>query len=277
MPPAYHNIGMVAKESLRRCIPAAWWRWLQVTRLAVERWTFARRWVHHTYAGNHLRVLLGDVVGASWYDQDWAMPELAVLRTGRLGPGATVFNIGAHQGVVAMVLACEVGRTGRVIAVEADRFHATLAETNRVANGIERMIVRHAAVGAAAGRLTHDATTGAIQFEARHGDVVPALTIDDLTAEYGAPDVIYMDVEGFEGVAIRGAAATLAAGTVDVLIEVHGPWLQRYQTALTGILRAFPEQAYRCLVCDASGVDPRPVEAVAAERPRFVLIAQGQG
>ncbi|MFA6165709.1 MAG: FkbM family methyltransferase [Gemmatimonadaceae bacterium] len=272
----HQHLDQVAKEALRRSLPPAWWRWLQIAKLALERRTFARRWVEHTYAGHPLRVLLGDRVGSSWYDQDWTMPELSILRSGRLRPGATVFNIGAHQGVVAMILAREVGRTGRVIAVEADAFHAGLAEVNRSANGIDQMIVRHAAAGAVAGTLTHDATTGAIQTARARGSAVPALTIDALSAEYGAPDVIYMDVEGYEGAAFRGATATLAAGTVDVLVEVHGPWLARYSSSVTELLAAFPDSDYRRASVNDAGIDPRPLETVAAECPRFILIAQGR-
>ena len=46
-------------------------------------------------------------------------PELSFLAQHRLRPGATVFDCGAHQCVIAMVMAKFVGATGKVIAVEA--------------------------------------------------------------------------------------------------------------------------------------------------------------
>lgn len=273
---APHDIKLSVKDFVRRWAPARWWPWLQIARLAMERRTFPRRWVRHTYEGHPLRVLLGDVVGAMWYDHDWTLPELPVLLTGRLKSGSTVFNIGAHQGVVAMVLAQTVGSSGRVVAVEADRFHATLAEANRAANGIEQLVVRHAAVGEVAGPLRHDATTGAIQLGTGPGNSVPAVTIDELTAAYGAPDVIYMDVEGYEALALRGATATLAAGTVDVLVEVHGPWLQRYGTAIGDLLQSFPAATYRSLIFEEGSTRPLPTDLAALARTRFVLVNFGR-
>ncbi len=57
-----------------------------------------------------------------WYDHDWVdvMNEITLLRKSRLKVGARVFDIGAHQAVVALLLSRTVGPTGEVIAVEAD-------------------------------------------------------------------------------------------------------------------------------------------------------------
>ena len=73
-----------------------------------------------------------DAMGQGWYDQDWPPPaEIGVLsERGRLREGARVFDVGAHQGVVAMMLGDLVGAAGRVVAVEATPHNAEVAGRN---------------------------------------------------------------------------------------------------------------------------------------------------
>src|SRR5215211_6728499 len=101
---------------------------------------FERRVVRHRYHGRDLWMQLADPVGESWYDLDYPeVPEIAFLAEHRLRPGAVVFDIGAHQGLYAALLAAEVAPDGRVVAVEANEFNADVAVTNMHLNGIENV------------------------------------------------------------------------------------------------------------------------------------------
>ena len=130
---------------------------------------YTPRVVEHTYGDGRLRVHLGDPLGAGWYDHDWAqLPEIPALRGTTLGPGARVFDIGAHQGVVAMMLAREVGSSGHVLAVEPNPHNVSVALRNRELNGMTtRIDILEAAVSDDRGRLcsitasTGSSTTGA--------------------------------------------------------------------------------------------------------------------
>lgn len=68
--------------------------------------TYRPHVVEHTYGAERLKVYLADPMAQGWYDSDWPeLPELARLRQSRLRPGARVFAVGAHQGVVAAMIA----------------------------------------------------------------------------------------------------------------------------------------------------------------------------
>ena len=95
---------------------------------------FPKRIVEHTYLGHPLKISIQDDLAEEWYDNLYAsesMPEIEFLQRGRLKTGARVFDLGAHQAVVAMILARVVGDSGSVIAVEGTRYNACLLYTSR--------------------------------------------------------------------------------------------------------------------------------------------------
>ncbi len=47
------------------------------------------------------------------------------------------------------------------------------------------------------------------------------MTIDGLASRFGLPDVVLIDVEGYESHVLAGAANTLALGATDFLVEIH--------------------------------------------------------
>lgn len=186
---------------------------------------FPSREVQHSYAGTSLTVAIEDPVGEGWYDHDWgSQPEIDLLAgRGRLQAGATIFDLGAHQAVVALMCAARVVPGGRVIAVEAEPHNVRVARRTCALNPDFPVEVVHAAVAAQTGTLRFaEGLNGTARPGRRAGTVaVPAVTIDDLAARYGHPDVVLLDVEGFEGEALRGATAVLASGRTDFFVEVH--------------------------------------------------------
>ena len=125
------------KRSLLRRLPRVWVGRLRSWRVRYIIKTFPARVVEHSYAGCRLKVFLADPLSQGWYDQDWAIiPEVVELRKNRLRLGARVFDIGAHQGVVAAILANEVGPSGQVIAVEASPHNCRVVAKNCELNGL---------------------------------------------------------------------------------------------------------------------------------------------
>jgi FkbM family methyltransferase len=206
-------------------VPAPLYRLYRRRRLKRLIATFPAHDVTREHGGHTLRIHLADPLAQSWYDRDKTPAGVDFLREqGVLAAGATVFDIGAHQGVVALVLARDVGEQGRVVAVEADPHNARIAHVNRDLNAAENLTVIHGA-GAASeeGSLPFSESLNG-RVEGRNALVeVGTLTVDGLAREHGTPGLVVIDVEGYEEQVLKGAPQTLANGSTAFMIEVHGP------------------------------------------------------
>jgi FkbM family methyltransferase len=214
-----------AKTVIRRVLPqpvyAIYRRW----RVACLVKHYVPHQVSHVYGGTSLRVELADRLAEGWYDRDWpSLPELEILRRTGLAAGCLVLDIGAHQGVLALLLAAIVGPDGRVIAIEAEPHNARAAERNCELNGANNVTVVHAAAAAEGGtlRFAEGLNGHVVQGRRPWGTVeVAAISVDDLAEQYGHPGCIVIDVEGFEASVLAGARETIRRASTLFLVEVH--------------------------------------------------------
>jgi FkbM family methyltransferase len=234
----------------------------------------------HEYAGVRLKVQIADPLARGWYDHPWGrLPEVDLLRSAGLLPGARVFDVGAHQGIVAMILARHVGPSGEVIAVEALSHNARICEVNRELNDMRRLRVEAAAIADRPGELEVVIDLNA-QFCHRASTItttkVRAVTIDDLADKYGPPDILFIDVEGYECHALRGAARVLARSP-DCYVEIHrGCGLELAGGTLSDVFTFFPSDRYALHVWSDGENNPRqvfsPSECPAGGRAYLVAV-----
>lgn len=139
-----------------------------------------------------------------------------------VGPGETVFDIGAHVG--DRTAAFRGAGAGRVIAVEPQPHLASLLRWQFAGRGDAVRVVAKA-VGRAPGEVTlrvntqnptvasassgfvDAASAGAAGWEGQIWDetvVVDLTTLDELVAEFGRPAFVKIDVEGFEDEVLAG-------------------------------------------------------------------------
>jgi FkbM family methyltransferase len=240
--------------------------------------TYPRHIVRHRYGEVQLAVELADPLGEGWYDHDWQVPpELRLLRERGLRAGARVFDLGAHQGVVALMLAEAVGPGGQVVAVEPNPHNAAQCIRNRELNAKPWVEVVQAAVAGEQGTLL---LNGGLNAQAAAlGDYagvteVPAVTVDALTEQFGPPDVLFIDVEGFEVQALRGAGQTLA-NRPDCFVEVHaGCGLERSGGRVEDIVACFPTAIYELWASSEGDGSMQPLPRFPADRlrTRFFLL-----
>jgi FkbM family methyltransferase len=242
---------------------------------------YPSRVVRHRYGGHDLAISLEDPLAEGWYDHDWPpLPELKLLAESRLKHGASVFDLGAHQGVVAMMLSHLVGDEGKVVAVEAARHNHHVARRNMHLNHLANVELVHAAVAA---------SEGSLQFaEGLNGRVlsrgvmasrrIAAVTIDALADRYGRPDVVFIDVEGYEVEALRGAARCIAACETDFFVEIHvGHGLEDAGGSVADVLAQFPNSRFRRLVSPAGdqldSYEFTELDDTAVPQERFFFVA----
>lgn len=221
----------------------------QKLKVAYQTTFFRKRVVEHDYGSYRLRFSIEDPLAAQWYAGPWPEPkEVAVLRGHVVAEGARVFDLGAHQGLLAMMFSHIVGSTGRVVAVEAGRHNAGVCRRNLELNDIQNVDAIWAAVTDSSGvAFFPESYCGAMTLKGGWVKTrVPAVTIDELAARYGAPDAVLIDIEGAEMLALLGARETIARGTVFV-VEIHaGCGLEELGARASDVLEAFP--GYQLLI-----------------------------
>jgi FkbM family methyltransferase len=207
-----------------------------------------------------------------WYDRDWkALSELELLGRGKLRPGARVFDLGAHQCVVAMILARLVGPTGAVVAVDPVPHNISVANQNRCLNNLENLFIRRAAISSANGKVRFTSTSNG--HISSSGFEVECRSLDALVQEYGKPDVIFMDVEGHECHALDGGKHTLALD-IDWFIEVHvGCGLEAAGGSAQQLIEQFRSAGYYIFL-KTDDVESAPFQPLdSLPNHRFFLVA----
>jgi FkbM family methyltransferase len=242
----------LAKATLKTILPRSAYCRLRRAYEHRRRCRFPARRVRHCYGGFDLEILLADSMGEGWYDMNWAeLPEIAILRQYALRSGSRVFDIGAHQCIVALMLARLVGPGGQVVAVEPEPSNVAIAQRNKELNHAENLTILQAVATDKAGPLPLcplSRTDGVdFLFEWRMLGVEGS-SVDALMASHGRPDVLFIDVDGFECAVLRGAQATLQTRP-DCFVEVHvGAGLEREGGSVAEVLSYFPPESYELLI-----------------------------
>lgn len=136
-----------------------------------------------------------------------------------LRPGMTVADVGANQGVFTLFFADRVGPTGAVLAFEPDSEMFSCLNANARANAKSWVELHNLALGAEEGQLTFNVSrlnrgdnrlVPANQPPAASPSNVRVVTLDQIL-NGRTVDLIKMDVQGWEGAALRGMKRLLAS------------------------------------------------------------------
>lgn len=216
-------------------------------------------------------------------------PQETCLLQALLGPGQTFLDVGAHWGYFSLLGAQQVGPSGRVIAVEADPRIFRLLERNAALNALPYLTVVQGAAAAREGKLllsgycegADNWGTSRLVDRAAEGGATPlfevrAFCLDALLdeQEVATVDLVKMDIEGAEGLALAGMQAGLARGRYRrVLLELHPAQLQEHGVDPRAVVGQLLEAGYQGYKVDHSPQATRRAAYAAALRPADVLSA----
>lgn len=215
-------------------------------------------------------IFIADPTAAAWYSggHSRVSPEMRFVRDSVLRPGARVFEIGGHHGCTAVVLARTVGPQGRVVVCEPVPGNVAIIREQIRLNGLDNVVVVAEAIGAATGSVTvRDTSNGAVS-TAGSGVAVPLTTIDALVERTGiVPDLIKIDVEGYEIDVLRGAARTLRHRPA-LQVEVHPHHIRQFGHRVEALWELVDLSAYRIWFQARDADTPAEVPGPVAIRQR---------
>jgi len=185
--------------------------------------------------GNKFCLWIPDQISKEWYDgpeNEWdSVGEIQGLAQ-LAQSGANVLEIGSHIGFYTIFLAQCVGPQGRICGLEASPKHTLVAQAQVGLNKLcERVTILNAAASDQAKRL---------YFQREHiemartpeGIQVQGIRGDDLLESFGPFDVLKVDVEGYEEVALRGCGAILTRKP-RLALEIHLDVLPHYDSSVS--------------------------------------------
>ena len=197
--------------------------------------------------------------------------QVSVRFRAEVRPGMTVVDVGANLGYYAVIALGGSAPHGRVIAFEPDPANHALLLRNLLPFG-DRATARRQAVAAASGTLLlhrHPDNKGKHSVlaapELDAGVSVEAVTLDAALAELGGPrvDVIKLDVEGAEPLALIGMAETLARHRPVLFLECAPRRWTRAGFDPVAVLGGLKARGYALTLIHEGGGADMPVEPAA--------------
>jgi FkbM family methyltransferase len=166
---------------------------------------------------------------------EYESPVAAFLQ-GLIKPGFVCFDVGANVGAYVLQLCHWTGPSGHVVAFEPNPEAQRVLKRHVAMNKFERQVtIVPAAVGSGKNHATLYAagTDGmsrlgmpnpALAGQKSMALTVPLCAIDDFVqAGHGTPDLMLIDVEGYELDVLRSARETISQrrGKTHVVVEMH--------------------------------------------------------
>lgn len=213
-------------------------------------------------------------------------PDFEVMRS-ILRPNDHFVDVGANIGLFSMIASVEVGEKGAVYAVEALPGNRALLEGNLALNRLRNVQVIPVALTDSDGEINIFPSTngnlGMASLSASGAKAepirVPARTLDSLVADgtVAGCDVLKMDIEGAEELALRGMKGVFAERPPRaVLIEVSESLLAHFSSTPKQVIDFFIKRGYVLRRATFKGLEPLSSLEVHGHQNVWALLPEAQ-
>ena len=214
----------------------------------------------------------------AWQPELYEPPVVSRLLA-ELRPGSVFWDIGAHVGLITLMAARALDDGGQVCAFEPSPSNATLLRRHLVANGLASRVAVHEvlvgercsdAVGCAYRPGECTANSLAYEIEGAASAHVRMVTIDQMVSSQlcPPPDVLKIDVEGYEHHVLSGGRAVLKEYAPIVICAIHPEPLNQLGSSPADVLDEMRKLGYQA--CDLNGapISTAGFEEIVFRKPR---------
>ncbi|MEE4242462.1 MAG: FkbM family methyltransferase [Desulfopila sp.] len=150
-------------------------------------------------------------------NREWE-PHVSRAMRDLLKPAMVFLDIGANIGYFSLLAASKVGPEGKVISFEPDQFNCSLIHMSARENGFNNIDIYPFAAAEKKKNLIYDSIDGngtVSNYDLNISDlagrtVVCAVTVDDMLKDEERIDIMKIDIEGAEFIALQGAKKTIS-------------------------------------------------------------------
>jgi FkbM family methyltransferase len=163
--------------------------------------------------------------------------QFQFIRDRLIQPGDTIFDVGGEYGFTTSLFSLWTGKVGRVLTIEAHPWMANLIKQNVRLNSLDNVkVVNKAAASKDGDTVNFD---GSFVSTGNSGLKVETARLDQFADLF--PDLVKIDIEGYEVEALKGASR-LIAQTPKLCVELHASMLPSYGSTV--------EEFFGLLPCD---------------------------
>ena len=205
-------------------------------------------------------------------------PETITIFRSCLKESMAVIDIGANLGYFTVIAASKVGPSGKVFSYEPDSHNFNLLEKNIAINGFKNVVAILVALSDRVGRrelfFGDNQTTHSFgdKMGAGQSESVVTDTLDNSLKAFGHPriDIIKMDIEGAEPIALEGMGGTIARNlSLIIIFEFHPKAIRRLNHSPLRFLERFKELGFSLSLIDEDRGSRIPVDDLAAFTESF--------
>jgi FkbM family methyltransferase len=256
-----HAVNRAVIFLCRPYIKREWPGWGRLYTLAVEsgradRWAnYPRRWVRGKLHGYEMSLNLGYFANRmTFFLERWSDLPTQLATQALLRPGDTMIDVGANEGMVSLLASKLVGPAGKIISFEPNPTPRKNLETAIDRNSISNITLYPIGLANSNDSLTltapkYNPGEGSFGIPAYDPKLVDTLECQvrrgDEVLGSVTPQLMKMDIEGFEPFALDGLRETIARAKPTIIMEVIAGHLFNANTSPSALRQRMDNLGYR--------------------------------